>query len=121
MTTTGADSGPRDGEPSIGTFLILSASKRAWKLFSICSRDMPSRTPFRTYFAAGRQRLQLRFSFTHCAIGTGVSAHGERNSLTYVDHSPFSRGVSALVSTPGRSIGAAGVGGSLLAVSFPDD
>ncbi len=62
-----------------------------------------------TYFAAGRQREHERFSFTHWAMGTGTLGHGEMSSLTYVLHSFFSRGVSALVSTPSRVTSAAWV------------
>src|SRR5688572_15151330 len=82
---------------------------------------MPSFTPFRTCFAAGRQRLQSRFSFTHCAIGTGTFGQGERNSETYWLHSFFSRGVSGVVSTPSRvTTAGSGPGFSFEGSSEPD-
>src|SRR3954469_1506793 len=79
---------------------------------------MPSFTPRRTYFAAGRHLLHARFSWTHCEIGTGTFWQGERNSETYCPHSFFSRGVSALVSTPSRTT--SGVGFSFVASSAVD-
>src|SRR5215467_41207 len=66
------------------------------------SRGRPLRTPVRTYFAAVLQAAQGLFSVMQSAMVTGVSAQGARNSVTISLNSRRSRGVSGLVSIPGR-------------------
>jgi hypothetical protein len=48
----------------------------------------------------------------HCAIETGTSEQGAKSVLTYPLHSFLSRGVSALMSTPGIVTSKTGVEGS---------
>jgi hypothetical protein len=62
--------------------------------------------------AAGAHLEQPRFSITHWAIETGTLEQGARKELTYPLHSFFSRGVSALTSTPGIVTSAFGLEGS---------
>src|SRR5580704_3033614 len=76
-------------------------SKRSLYIWSIWSTERPSRTALAIASAAGRHAAHARFSCTHCATGTGSSAHGARSSVTNRENSCFSRGVNPWVSMPG--------------------
>ena len=76
-------------------------SKRSLKARWICSSVAPSRTAWAIHFAAMVQALHARFSRTHWAMETGTLGQGASRSLTRELYSCRSRGVMALVSTPG--------------------
>jgi len=61
------------------------------------------RTAPAIHLAAWLQRPQGLRSRMHCATDTGSAGHGARSSLTSATHSRRSRGVIALVSTPGKT------------------
>ena len=101
-SVTGASSGPFEGEPSSAIVFTAPGSYRSLKARWSCSSVAPSRTAWAIHLAACAHGVHGRFSFTHCARDTGTLGHGANRSFTSELNSRRSRGVIALVSTPGR-------------------
>src|ERR1700722_19009049 len=100
-TVTGASSGPLVGEPARGSVWTVEGSKRALYERSMSSSDAPPRTRWAMALAAWAHWVQARFSSTQVASDTGTLGQGANSSVTSELNSWRSRGVMALVSTPG--------------------
>src|SRR5262245_49599002 len=96
---------PFEGEPVVSIDLTASGGERPRNAASAWARVSPRRTRSTRNLAAGTHALQLRASFTHCAMLTGWSEHGASSSVTYSLHLVCSRGVRAEESTPVRVTG----------------